>query len=234
MNKALCAALAASLMAFASCGGEKGPVAVKNDPALNGKLAEAVKASNAKAVERLLGKGADPNAFIAGGRNSAFHLALFMNDAAVIRLLADAGADLSKADQNNIFPLALAAQRNNAEIVGLLIDKGADVNAVNKNPVLSTALMDAAEANALDALRVLVDRGADIDMLDKYNAPAVVFAADKNHLEAVKLLAEAGAELNVVDTGLGYAALDFAIRNKNDGMIAYLESKGAVANKLKK
>jgi len=216
---------------FVACGEKK--VVIKNDPVLNEKLVSAVQEKNLKAAEKLLRKGADPNAAFGGGRNTVFHLALYVNDAKTIRLLMESGADILKPDQNNYSPLSLAARVNNADIVSLLLGKGTDVNAVNNNSIRSTALMDAAEANAIDAMKLLISKGADVDILDKWHAPAITIAADKNNMEAVELLAEAGAELNVIDSGRGFTALDFAIRNKNDKMVAYLESKGAKPNLYK-
>lgn len=217
---------------FASCAEKQ--VTVRNDPVLNGKLIDAVKEKNVASVKKFLSKGADPNAVIPGGKNTVFHLALYVNDSATIETLLDSGADIAKPDQTNYAPLSLAARANNAKIVNRLIDNGADVNTVNNNTIRSTPIMDAAEANACDALKILIDRGADKDAVDKWNAPAITIAADKNNIEAVTILAEAGAELNIIDSGKGYTALDFAIKNKNDAMINLLASKGAKPNVFKK
>lgn len=220
--------LALLAVLFVSCEDKK--VAIKNDPVLNEKLVGAVQEKNGKSAEKMLRKGADPNAVFGGGRNTVFHLALYMNDTKTIRLFIDSGADILKPDQNNYAPLSLAARVNNADIVTLLLEKGVDVNTVNNNSIRSTALMDAAEANAVEVMKLLISKGADIDILDKWHAPAITIAADKNNYEAVEILGEAGAELNVIDSGRGYTALDFAIKNKNDKMTAYLESKGAKPN----
>ncbi len=219
-------------LVLVSCAEKK--IVIRNDPALNEQLIEAVKEKDFRTVGKLIKKGADPNGAGAGGKNSGFHIALYVNDTKIIRYLLDSGADIAKPDQNNYAPLSLAARANNVEILNVLIEKGADVNHVNNNSIRSTAIMDAAEANAVDAMKALMAKGADIDVLDKWNAPALTIAADKNNYEAVELLVEAGAELNVIDSGLGYTALDFAVKNKNDRMISLLESKGAFANKLKK
>lgn len=216
---------------LASCAGKN--VGIKNDPALDAKLLAAVKENKPKAVQRMLAKGANPNAAVEGGKNTVFHFALYMNDAKAIGLLLDAGADVNAPDKSNASPLSLAAQRNNVDVIARLLDAGVDVNTVNKNAIWSTALMDAAESNSIDAMKALMARGADINIVDKWNAPAITIAADKNNDGAVRLLADAGAELNIVDSGRGYTALDFAIKNKNDALVEYLRGKGAQAHVFK-
>lgn len=218
------------LASFVSCSGKK--VEPASNPEYNEKLITAVREMKARDVQKALAKGADPDASIQDGRNTVFHLALYINDTRSITQLIAGGANLNAPDKGNMSPLSLAAQRDNDEVVVLLLDNGVDVNTVNKNSIWSTALMDAADANAIATMKLLMDHGADIDILDKWKAPAITIAADKNHLDAVRLLAEAGAELDSIDTN-GYTALDFAIKNKNDEMVSYLESKGAKVNKFK-
>lgn len=215
-----------------SCSGKD--IVIKNDPVLNEQLIDSIKEKDLKLVTKLIKKGADPNGTGPSGKNTAFHIALYVNDTRIINLLITSGADTVKPDQSNCSPLSIAARLNNTEIINVLIDRGSDVNHINNNTIKSTALMDAAEANAIEAIKLLIAKGADINILDKWNAPAITIAADKNNYETVELLIESGAELNVIDNGRGFTALDFAIKNKNEKMIALLESKGAIKNYYKK
>lgn len=224
--------LCIACMVFISCTEQR--VVVKNDPVLNEKLIDSIKEKDLKLVEKLIKKGADPNGVATSGKNTAFHIALYVNDTNIIQLLIKYGADIEKPDQSNYSPLSIAARLNNTEIINFLIDKEIDVNHINNNTIQSTALMDAAETNAVEAIKLLISKGADINILDKWHAPAITIAADKDNFEAVELLADSGAELNVIDSGKGFTALDFAVKNKNEKMIKLLESKGAILNFYKK
>jgi ankyrin repeat protein len=75
----------------------------------------------------------------------------------IVRLLADAGADLNAVDAQGFTPLHLAVTRNNADVVRLLLDRKADPNIRNKAglPVLHNA-----RTNAADLVPLLVEHGA--------------------------------------------------------------------------
>jgi len=148
-----------------------------------------------KLVQALLANGADVNARVAEGypnnllspnsppiRLSAatpFFLATVSADAELMRMLADAGADISARGYANNTPLMVAAgaaqdatTRRNAEelqsaveAVQLLVELGADVNAANED---GQTAMHAAAFNGADAIvEFLYLHGAAVDLPDR-------------------------------------------------------------------
>lgn len=148
-----------------------------------------------KLVQALLSNGADPNARITKGIPSyivapdappitlpgatPFFLATVAADVDLMRMLAQAGADISINGRGNTTPLMVAAgaaqdvttRRNEQErksaldAVRLLVELGADVNATNDDG--QTALHPAAFNGADEIVQFLASRGAAVDVRDK-------------------------------------------------------------------
>jgi ankyrin repeat protein len=220
MNKVTTLFLLTVLVSLAAC-------SHKPDPA---RLLEAVRNNDVKTVEKCLKWGTDPDSTIEDGKTTALHLALYKGDFEMVKLLVSAGADLTAYDSERNVPLGLAAKNNDADIVAFLIGSGADVNFVSRNRYNTTALMDAANENALDALKVLIDNGADLDICDNMGYPAIAFAADKQHYESVVMLAEAGADIHIIGNYQDMNVVDWSIFRGDKKTEEYLLSKGAVPN----
>ena len=148
-----------------------------------------------KLVQALLSNGADRNARVTKGYPNylvspdtppinlvgatPFFLATVSADVELMRILADAGADISVNGRANNTPLMVAAgaaqdatTRRNAEelksaveAVKVLVELGADVNAKNDD---GQTAMHAAAFNGADAIvELLAARGAAVDLPDK-------------------------------------------------------------------
>lgn len=82
---------------------------------------------HAKAVELLLGRGAEPQAMAANGSGTQpLHSAAAGGQPAIAHLLLDRGADVDATQVGGYTPLHLAAAAGNVEMVSLLLGRGAD------------------------------------------------------------------------------------------------------------
>ena len=123
---------------------------------------------DAKAVRRLLDRGADPNIANQAG---ATPLMLAVDDAGITKLLLDRGAAVNAVSIEGHAALSLAAGRlGSAPVVKLLLDRGAHPSppppsSARRAPSglrLTSALVQAANAGNAAVFRMLVERGADL------------------------------------------------------------------------
>lgn len=195
--------------------------------AANLPLSEAVRNSDADAVQSLLASSADPNATEVDG-STALHWAAHRGDAPMVKRLLDAGADPNVATHYSITPLALAAKIGNAAVIDLLLDAGADPNATFEEG--QTALMSAARNGNTEAVRALLRRGVQVNAAESYRGQtALMLAAGEGNTAAVELLVEFGADPHIRSKG-DYTALLFAVRNNHQETAKFLLEHGANVN----
>ena len=149
--------------------------------------------------------------------------------------------------------LLAATRKGDVASVKRLLDEGANVNSRTRYD--STPLFFACDRGNLEMVKLLIERGADLNVKDNfYNATALTWAMSKKHDEIVALLVEKGVDVTealgdsiregdrkllqlILDKGkLSQNALDDALlvatvmkNEKNDGMAALLEARGAKA-----
>lgn len=166
--------------------------------------------------------------------------------------LAGAAAPCLRADERGDQLLA-ATRKGDLATVKRLLDEGVNVNSRTRYD--STPLFFACDRGNLEMVRLLIERGADLNVKDNfYNATALTWAMSKEHNEIVALLVEKGVDVTdaltdsvregdrkllqlILDKGkVSQAALDDALlvatvmkNEKNDGMAALLEARGAKA-----
>lgn len=146
-------------------------------------------------VDLLLGAGANPNIQSREVRTpTALLRAAASGQAAVVRSLARAHAQVDARTSWNGTALMVAAANGNIEIVRALLDAGADVNARSGNRC--TALLFAVD-NAGDAalVEVLLAAGADPSLRSNAGESPLSKARQKGRTEAETLLRAAGAVL---------------------------------------
>lgn len=80
-------------------------------------------------VHMLLQAGADPDATARGARLRPLHAAVAGRDAAAVRHLLEAGAEVSVRQHGGFTPLMAAAMHGDEAIIRLLLDHGADAQA---------------------------------------------------------------------------------------------------------
>ena len=108
-----------------------------------GDIFQAAKAGDARAVERLLAAGTDPNAKEPKAGYTPLHIAAFSGRTEVVRVLLDHGAQVDARDNMDMTPLmeAVAAMKEeNADAARLLIEHGANVGATTRLQPGTTAL----------------------------------------------------------------------------------------------
>ena len=77
----------------------------------------------------------------------------------IVKLLIDAGADVSLANNQSLTPLHSMARSGNKDIIKLLLDAGADINATDKEG--RTPLLYTVHENKTEVSRYLLSLGAD-------------------------------------------------------------------------
>jgi ankyrin repeat protein len=178
----------------------------------------AIRRGAAADVERLVGKGASPNARDAHGTPALMAAALFA-DANMVELLLKRGADPNFTDESGATALMWSVP-DRAKIQALL-DRGAAVDA--RSETGRTALLVAASyPGTVDLLRLLVARGADVRAHDRAGTTALALAVRSADVDVVRFLVERGLNPDALTPGARRAALARNYRPTID----YLISKG--------
>jgi ankyrin repeat protein len=130
-----------------------------------------------------------------GGNAELIHAAM-AGDAARVKSLIAAGADVNGNGDSGSTVLMWAASYGHANVVKLLLDAGADVKA--RNGTGGTALLWAANGS-LDVVKLLIDAGAEVNACDDDGYTALMCAAENGTGDVVRLLLTAGANANAKD-----------------------------------
>jgi len=119
----------------------------------------------AEVAKTLIGKGADLEQKDDTDGATALAVAVYRDQAAVMKLLIDAGADVNTQTKQGFTPLSLAAEKGNADLIKLLLKKGANVGI--KNFVSGQdALWISSLFGHVDIMQLLIDHSADINTQD--------------------------------------------------------------------
>lgn len=117
------------------------------------------------------------------------HLAAAFADLPTVRLLLDAGAEVSQVAQtpmrNQALHAALALSKN-PESIRLLLERGADVNAVQTAGY--RPLHEAAAAGRADLVQLLLDAGADRTVRCDRGKTAADYATERGHTQVAAML----------------------------------------------
>lgn len=171
------------------------------------------KEGDAQTAEKLIDKGADPNAEDSAGRLVLAWAALMDRPETVDRLIArgakpnlslmyissyglnkatemliDRGADVNARDELRWTPLMRAARNGHTKTAEMLIAKGAKVNA--RNNVDWTALIIASHAGHTETAEMLIGKGADVNARDREGRTALWWTG--NHPDTAAMLRKHG------------------------------------------
>ncbi len=159
------------------------------------------------------------------------HLAVGAGRPDVVRVLVEAGADLTAATEAGATPLHVALERA-PDLVPLLRELGAPLDAASAaflddadglaarlddgapltDPVSGSDLLSwAALGGAASSARLLLDRGA------RAGGAALLAAAEHGHTDVVRLLLTAGADVGHRDPDTGRTPLHAAVAGSADG-----------------
>ena len=135
-------------------------------------------------VKELIAAAADVNVRDRWG-NSVLGSAVEQGDAAIVRAIIQAGANLDAVSGGRT-PLVLATVKQNTELVHMLLDAGANVDA--RDIYKFTALMEAAIRPNKQIISTLLTAGANPRLKAETGESAITLAKQKRMLDNLKLL----------------------------------------------
>jgi uncharacterized protein len=150
-------------------------------------LMNAVTSNDANKVRELIAQGVNIDEADASG-DSPLIMAAYKGYAEIVRLLLEAGADVSVVDPGmQATALHAAAYAGRTEAAKLLIDYHIDINKQGpKNGY--TALHDAIWQNNIDTARVIIDGGANLHLKSHSGQTPLEFAQTRNQREIVVMI----------------------------------------------
>lgn len=152
---------------------------------------------------------------------------------AVVRLLAEAGADVNARARWGDAPLSVAASCASTGVAAELIRRGARVNAKNdrgNTPLHTVAMVDERGfARSVEFSRVLLGAGANVHAIGVANVTPLHLAAGAGNGPVTALLVRSGAGLNVADAD-GETPLHHAARKGTMDSLKVLVESGADIN----
>ena len=147
-------------------------------------------------------------------------------DAAAVRALVDAGADVNAPQGDGMTALHWAAELGDAETVKFLIDSGANLEAVTRLGAF-TPLHVAGEAGQGAATKLLVEAGANPHAVSTLGGELPLhYAAEAGSVAAIEVLLEHGADPNG-RSATGQTPLIFAAERNRPEAISVLIRAGA-------
>lgn len=121
----------------------------------------------------------------------------------VVKMLLDAGANVTRSEDETWPPLQQAVLYSSIEIIQILIDAGADLNErcnlSGCDFFRSTPLHYAAFYKMEHAAIILIKNGADVNARNEAGKTPLHYAASHGQTEIVRRLLEAGADPDVKD-----------------------------------
>ncbi len=150
-------------------------------------LMKAVQNNDAVRVAALIADGANVDELDPNG-DAPLVMAAYLGHAAVVKLLLEAGADVTAVDPGmKATALHAAAYAGRTEAAALLIQHGIDINKQGpKNGY--TALHDAIWENNIDTARVILEAGADVTRKSHSGETPLDFAKSKHRREIVAMI----------------------------------------------
>ena len=150
-------------------------------------LMNAVKSQDPETVRNVIRRGADVDELDAGG-NPPLVMAAYQGRSEIVRMLLDAGADVSAVDpEMKATALHAAAYAGNTDAAKLLIAAKIDIDRQGPRNGY-TALHDAIWQNNIETARALVEAGANLELRSHSGKTPLDFAREKRRTEIVALI----------------------------------------------
>jgi ankyrin repeat protein len=121
---------------------------------------------------------------------TALHVAAQGGHLDVVKLLLEAGVDVSVEDDEKRTPLKMAIQGNYGEVASALVAAGADPNTefIDEDGTAHNLLMDAIIVENVEFAKLLIEKGADIYYSDDRDVSTLLQASHRGMTEVVELL----------------------------------------------
>jgi ankyrin repeat protein len=150
-------------------------------------LMQAVEDHDLERVRELLAGGADPSKLTRAG-DAPLVMAAYLGHSDIVRLLLEAGADITAVDPGmKATALHAAAYAGRTEAARVLIEHGIEIDRQGpKNGY--TALHDAIWQNNIDTAKVIIDAGADLTVRSHAGETPLEFARAKKRKEIAAMI----------------------------------------------
>lgn len=154
---------------------------------MNQQLVSAVKKNDLESARKLIERGADVNQTDNRG-NSLLIVAAADGHGEMVKLLLDAGADLTAVDSSmQATALHAAAYLGHPQVMQILVDYGIDLDA--QGPYNGyTALHDAVWQNNVEGVRILKIAGANTNIKGDNNKTPLDLAKSNGYQEIIEIL----------------------------------------------
>jgi len=198
-------------------------------PSQANNLHQAVLTNNVARLSKLIDSLPHAINDLDAGHMTPLNIAARLGNTEAVRLLIDAGADMTRGDAEGSTPLHLAAAGGHIEAMLVMLDKGASLDIQDDNG--TTALIHALAGRQYAVAQWLIEHGADVTIADGAGNSPLHWAVARRDANTVHRLIEAGADLDLLTSEgrspLSYAALviDTAIARILIANGAELESK---------
>lgn len=121
---------------------------------------------------------------------TALHVAAGSGHLEVVKLLIEAGVDVSIEDTEQKTPLKMAIKGNHGDVATALVEAGADPNTeyIDEAGTSHNLLMDAIIIENVEFAKLLIQKGAGIYYSDDQNVSTLLQASHRGMTEVVELL----------------------------------------------
>jgi ankyrin repeat protein len=148
---------------------------------------------------------------------------------AAVKLLVEAGADLSAKDKKGRTALTYAKAAKFKRVVAYL-----QAAYEKRDAAGELSLAEAAATGTLYRVKALLDAGADVEQADEHGQTPLMFAVAAGHVEVVKMLCAAGANVHATRTADGGDLWTCAFGKPDAEIIGCLIEHGLDPNQTRK
>ncbi len=150
-------------------------------------LMKAVEKNDAVAVKKLIAQGVNVSELDAN-QDASLVMAAYLGHSEIVRLLLEAGADVTAVDPGmKATALHAAAYAGRTEAARLLIEYHIDIDKQGPNNGY-TALHDAIWQNNVDTAEVIINAGANLNLKSHSGETPLQFARSKNCKEIAAMI----------------------------------------------
>ncbi|KAK7475564.1 hypothetical protein BaRGS_00033197 [Batillaria attramentaria] len=180
-----------------------------------------------EAIAALVHRGAQLNAPLPGCKSTLLHLACAENNADLVNLLLECGADTLARDHQGRSPLHVAAEHcTDVTVVESLLKYRSEIDALD---ICSRTPVDVAfEKDHQDVLVCFAQHGADFERcLSQHGGTVLHAACDQGNLDMVKALLRCGANIESTNMRFDMTPLHCASTNLHLEVVSFLLESNA-------